>query len=92
MAIIPSKKEEEADDMRLRISSFSGKKTDRAVEKGLITKEEAEKLGSTIDKLLYKYKNDWWLDRKGQKSYDTMMLMLEGFEAEKDILVKIEKA
>ena len=38
MAIIPSKKEEEADDMRLRISSFSGKKTDRAVEKGLITK------------------------------------------------------
>lgn len=92
MAILPSEKEREADDMRLRISSFSGKKTDRAVEKGIITKEEADKVYNLVSKSLYKFNDNWWIDKKGSKSYDVMMLILEGFETETEILKRIEKA
>lgn len=96
MAIIPSDEEREADNMRLRISSFSFTKTDRAVEKGIITKEDAEKVQKDIDKLLYKFNDDWWIDRKGHKSFETMLLMFTSadgdFTKDIEILQKIEKA
>jgi len=96
MAIIPSDEEREADDMRLRISSFSFTKTERAVEKGIITKEDAEKIRKDIEKLLYKFNDDWWRDRKGHKSFETMQLMFNtadgDFARDIEILQKIEKA
>lgn len=94
MAFVPSEEEREADDMRLRIQSFAGKKTDKGVDKGLITKEEADKLFKCIDKLLYKFDDDWWIHRKGHKSYETMSIMLTemNLQAELEILQKIEKA
>ncbi len=96
MAILPSMKEREADDMRLRVQSFCGKKTDRAVEKGMITKEEADKVFNAVGKLFYKFKNDWWIDQKGHKSYEILMLLFEqaegDFASHIEILQKIEKA
>lgn len=96
MAIIPSDDEREADDMRLRIQSFCGKKTDRAVEKGIITQEEADKVYNAVGKLFYKFDDDWWIDRKGHKSYETIMLLFEqaegDFASHIEILQKIEKA
>ena len=96
MAIIPSVKEREADDMRLRIQSFCGKKTDRAVEKGIITQEEADKVFKAVGKLFYKFDDGWWIGRKGHKSYETLIILFEeaegDFASHIEILQKIEKA
>ena len=87
----------EADDLRLRILNFIGKKGDKGVDKGLITPEQNKKLYTSIDKLKKKYDTDWWLKQKGQKSYDIAMDMLKEAEfgsyfEEIEILEKIEKA
>lgn len=87
----------EADDLRLRILNFIDKKGDKGVDKGLITPEQNKKLYTAIDKLKKKYDTDWWLEQKGQKSYNIAMDMLKEAEfgsyfEEIEILEKIEKA
>lgn len=87
----------QADDLRLRILNFIGKKGDRAVEKGIITAEENKKLYSAVKKSVNKMEDDWWLDEKGSKSYEIAMDLLKEVEymtyyQEVEILEKIEKA
>lgn len=89
--------ERELDDLKLRISRTIGKKSDRGIEKGIITQEEAKKLDKAIEKLMKKQTADWWELEKGQKSYDIAMDLLKEAELgtyaeEIEILTKIEKA
>lgn len=89
--------ERELDDLKLRISRTIGKKSDRGIEKGIITQEDAKKLDKAITKLMKKQTADWWELEKGQKSYDIAMDLLKEAELgtyaeEIEILTKIEKA
>ena len=78
---------------KVTVERSVGKKIDRGVEKGIITKEDAESLEKAITKAIRKKMYDWWSDKKGEKSFDIMKeLLLElGFK-EVEILMKIEKA
>lgn len=78
---------------KVTLSHNIGKKIDRGVKKGIITKEDAEKLEKAISKAIKKEMYDWWADKKGGKGFDIIKeLLLElGFK-EIEILDKIVKA
>ncbi len=78
---------------KVTVQRSVGKKIDRGVEKGIITKEDAEKLENAIRKAIRKDMYDWWSNKKGGKSFDIIKeLLLElGFK-EVEILEKIVKA
>lgn len=78
---------------KVSVERSVGKKIDRGVEKGIITKEDAEKLEKAITKAIRKKMYDWWSDKKGEKSFDIMKeLLLELGLKEVEILDKIVKA
>ncbi len=97
MAYLEDDEKAEADMLKIRIENSIGKKTDRGVDKGLITLDEAKMLCKTVEKLAKKHDVEWWLDEKGFKSMEIITDLLNEaefgiYETEKEILQKIEKA
>lgn len=78
---------------KVTVQHSVGNKIDRGVEKGIITKEDAEKLENAIRKAIRKDMYDWWADKKGGKSFDIMKELLQELGLkEVEILDKIVKA
>lgn len=79
---------------KVSVESVIGKKIDRGVEKGLITKEDAEQLEKEISKFISNDMYDWWADQKGKKSFEIATAMFEkiGNASLQELLAKIEKA
>ena len=89
-----SEKEQEKEDLdmlKIRVENTIGKKVDRAVEKELITKEDADKLTNALSKFTNKGNYKWWAEQKGNKSFDIAVAIFED-KPELEILMKIEKA
>ena len=85
------------DDLKLRVERNVDKKSDRGIEKGIITPEEGKKLEKAISKAVKHTDNEWWELSKGMKSYEIAMELLKAadigtYYEEIEILEKIQKA
>ena len=95
MAYLDDEDTRDALDLKMRVVNFIGNKTDKGIEKGLITPDEAKTICKTVEKLVKKHDVEWWLDEKGFKSIEIVEDLLNEAdfgtcETEKEILEKLK--
>ena len=83
----------DADFKYLNTERIIGEKIDRAVTKGIITKDEADKLTKTLEKEMKKKTKQFWCMNKKEKTYELCANIIASADNEiKEVFKRIEKA
>lgn len=83
--------ERDADFLYMRVERVINEKIERAENKNIISSEEAKKLTKEIEKEMKKQDVEYWVDSKGQKTFDICLDLLENNDM-LETLEKIKKA